>query len=112
MPNGIETDRILRVGNASPHAHILARTQFLAGKTFDSAYGFKYRASNGKFKPYSFSDYKLDLRDGNIQFDGFKLPVKTSLTPAQQELHMLVMAEMFEECHAAFNVTTGLEPQS
>ena len=44
VPNEIETDRILRVGNASPHAHILARTQFLAGKTFDWAYGFKYRA--------------------------------------------------------------------
>ena len=82
------------VGDASPHAHVLARTQYLAGKTFNSAFGFKYRGSNGKFRQYKFSDYKLDLRNGNLRFDGFKLPIKTSLTPAQQELHMSVYAEM------------------
>ena len=112
VPCEIETDRILCVGDASPHAHVLARTQYLAGKTFNSAFGFKYRGSNGKFRQYKFSDYKLDLRNGNLRFDGFKLPIKTSLTPAQQELHMSAFAEMMEECHAAFNITTGSEPQS
>jgi hypothetical protein len=111
-PLNVPVDEMVNVGEASTHAHVLARTKFMSGKTFANAYGFKYKNAKGQYELYRYSDYKFDLRNGNLRFHTHKQPPKKSSTAAQQLLFVAAYSQMMDTCHAAMHTVTGNEPQS
>jgi hypothetical protein len=111
-PLNVPINVAVKVGDASTHAHVLARTKFMSGKTFENAYGFKYKNANGRYELYRYSDYKFDLRNGNLQFATHKQPPRQSPTAAQQLLFVAAYSQMMDTCHAAMHTVTGNEPQS
>ena len=102
-------DLDIRIGHAPKHPISLARVEYLAGKTFRKAFGFRFWHDKQKrYLRYSLANFKYDLAQGYIHVG--KSPAKQPKSAADVADEQRSYEEMLETYFTAFLAQPSTDP--